>query len=134
MESNSPKSSVTKVRFWTPGRIVISLVAIGLVSAVGLSSCNSNETPVANANTPANRIVITSAPTNRSNTTAPTNAPPVASVALPADVRETKLKTLPGDSLKLSDYSNKVIVVNTWATRCGPCRQEIPDLVKMSNE
>lgn len=133
MDSNSPKSSVTKARFWTPGRIVISLVAIGLLSIIGVSSCNSNETPVANANAPANRVVITSAPTNRANPTSPANAPP-ASVALPADVRDTKLKTLNGDSLKLSDYSNKVVVVNMWATWCGPCRQEIPELVKMSNE
>jgi len=128
MAAVSPNDNTTKKRFWTPGRIVITLVAVGLISAFGLSSCNSNETPVTNA--PTNRVVITSAPTNRADTT----APPAASVALPAGVRDTKLKTLNGDSFKLSDYSNKVVVVNMWATWCGPCRQEIPELVKMSNE
>src|SRR2546429_2923248 len=128
MAAGSPNDNATTKRFWTPGRIVITIVAVGLISAFGLSSCNSNETPVANA--PTNRVVITSAPANRGNSI----APPVASVALPADVRGTKLKTLDGESFALSDYSNKVVVVNMWATWCGPCRQEIPELVKMSNE
>src|SRR5205807_1869497 len=39
-----------------------------------------------------------------------------------------------GESLKLSDFTNKVVVVNIWATWCGPCRQEMPELVKISNE
>src|ERR1043165_455318 len=129
MAVSSPNDKATKKSFWTPGRIVITLGAMGLISAFGLSSCNSNETPVTNA--PANRVVITSAPTNRGNTI---TAPPGASVAVPPNVRDTTFKTLNGESAKLSDYANKVVVVNMWATWCGPCRQEIPELVKMSNE
>ena len=128
MAVSSPNDNATKKTFWTPGRIVVTILTVGLICAFGLSSCNSNETPVTNA--PTNRVVITSAPANRGNTT----APPVTSVAVPANIRETTLKTLDGDSFKLSDYSNKVVVVNMWATWCGPCRQEIPELVKMSNE
>ena len=128
MADSSPHDKATNKRFWTPGRIVITLVAVGLITAFGLSSCNSNETPVTNA--PNNRVVITSAPANRANTT----APPVTSVAVPANVRDATFKTLDGESAKLSDYSNKVVVLNMWATWCGPCRQEIPELVKMSNE
>ena len=128
MAAGTPNDNGTNKRFWTPGRIVITLVAVGLISAFGLSSCNSNETPATNA--PTNRVVITSAPANRANTT----APPVTSVAVPANVRDATFKTLDGNSAKLSDYSNKVVVVNMWATWCGPCRQEIPELVKMSSE
>jgi thiol-disulfide isomerase/thioredoxin len=129
MAANSPDAAAPKKSFWTPGRIAITLAAVGLIAALGVSSCNSNETAVNNA--PANRVVITSAPTNRANSV---TAPPVVSVALPADVRETTFKTLDGDSAKLSDYANKVLVVNLWATWCGPCRSEMPELVKMSNE
>ena len=129
MAVSSPNDNATRKSFWTPGRIVITLVAVGLISAFGLSSCNSNETPVTNA--PANRVVITSAPANRGNTI---TAPPGASVAVPPNVRDATFKTLNGESAKLSDYANKVVVVNMWATWCGPCRQEIPELVKMSNE
>jgi peroxiredoxin len=39
-----------------------------------------------------------------------------------------------GASIKLSDYSGKVMLVNLWATWCGPCRMETPELVKLNKE
>ena len=39
-----------------------------------------------------------------------------------------------GTPIKLSDYSGKVMLVNLWATWCGPCRMEIPELVKLNKE
>jgi thiol-disulfide isomerase/thioredoxin len=49
-------------------------------------------------------------------------------------MRDTKLTTLDGGSLKLSDFADKVLIVNIWATWCGPCKLEMPELVKISNE
>ncbi|MCX8081876.1 MAG: TlpA family protein disulfide reductase [bacterium] len=40
------------------------------------------------------------------------------------------LKDINGKSVKLSDYKNKVIILNFWATWCPPCIGEIPDFVK----
>ena len=109
--------------FWTPGRVVLTIAGLGLVTALGLSSCNSNE------------VATTNAPVNRPANAPATNAqPPAVPVALPADLRDTKLQTLEGEALKLSDFSDKVMIVNIWATWCGPCRQEMPELVKISNE
>jgi peroxiredoxin len=119
----SPKRAGGK-SFWTPGRVVLTLIAVGLISALGLLSCNSNE--VATTNAPANRVTNTP-PLN----TAP---PPGASVTLPQELRDTSLQTLDGDSLRLSDFADKVVVLNIWATWCGPCRLEMPELVKISNE
>jgi glutathione peroxidase-family protein len=59
---------------------------------------------------------------------------PSGPVELSQQIRDTSVKTLDGDSVKLSDYHNKVLVVNLWATWCGPCRQEMPELVRMSSE
>ncbi|MDX3644431.1 TlpA disulfide reductase family protein [Streptomyces sp. MB09-02B] len=36
--------------------------------------------------------------------------------------------TVDGGSVRLSDYRGQVVVVNAWASTCGPCRIESPDL------
>lgn len=41
------------------------------------------------------------------------------------------LKDLKGNPVALSQFKGKVIVLNLWATWCGPCRKEIPDLIKL---
>lgn len=39
-----------------------------------------------------------------------------------------ELKTLDGQSMKLSDLRGKRVIVNLWATWCPPCRAEMPDM------
>jgi thiol-disulfide isomerase/thioredoxin len=58
----------------------------------------------------------------------------VRSIPLPASLLETPLTTIDGKSLKFSDYNGKVVVINMWATWCGPCRIETPELIQMSKE
>ena len=42
-----------------------------------------------------------------------------------------KLQTLNGETVQLSDYKGKRVIVNFWATWCPPCRAEIPDFQKL---
>jgi peroxiredoxin len=68
------------------------------------------------------------------NASAPAPAAPPEPIDLPPEVSVVPLKDAKGASFKLADFFGKVMVVNLWATWCGPCRREIPELVKLHKE
>jgi len=51
---------------------------------------------------------------------------------LPAPLFETV--DLSGNAERLSDQTGKVVLVNIWATWCGPCRKEMPKLDRLYRE
>lgn len=44
---------------------------------------------------------------------------------------EMAFKTTEGKEIKLSDYKDKVLIVNFWASWCLPCMKEFPSLVNL---
>ncbi|BCB05674.1 redoxin domain-containing protein [Bacillus sp. KH172YL63] len=40
------------------------------------------------------------------------------------------LETLDGESVRLSDYQGKKVILNFWATWCPPCKAEMPHMQK----
>lgn len=44
------------------------------------------------------------------------------------------LKNTAGDDVKLSSFRGKVVIVDVWATWCGYCVREIPDIIKFQEE
>ena len=105
------------ITFWSPLRLVSTLIVLGLVAAFAASSCNSND-PESKA--PA--------------TAAKPGASPAATLPVPPVVLATEMRSTNGQPIKLSNYSGKVLLVNLWATWCGPCRRETPELVRLHKE
>jgi thiol-disulfide isomerase/thioredoxin len=59
---------------------------------------------------------------------------PAELTVLPESVFKRQLKSLDNGSFSLADFGGKVIVVNLWASWCGPCRREVPEYEKVRKE
>ena len=115
-------------KVWSRGRIMSVAASLAVILPLAIVSYHIGDlVPVATATTPE--------PVN-ANAPAPAPAPaaPPALTELPPPVSVAPLKDAKGASFKLADFFGKVMVVNLWATWCGPCRREIPELVKLHKE
>lgn len=58
----------------------------------------------------------------------------IANVAQHSLAPEFSLPDLTGQTLDLSAYRGKVVLLDFWATWCDPCREEIPGFVELQNK
>ncbi len=69
------------------------------------------------------------------------NAAPAAPVGQTCDPKVAKtaklnytLKDINNRDVRLSDFKGKVILLDFWATWCGPCKTEIPGFIELQNK
>lgn len=58
-------------------------------------------------------------------------AMPALAVTVQDAAPDFTLKSLQGSNLRLEEYRGQVVLINFWASWCGPCRQEMPLLDRL---
>src|SRR5919206_3706196 len=108
-----------------------TLLALSLACAAfaAASAAQSGRRPVAPPAPPAVVEPTPSAPPARE---AP--APRATYDRLPEVLMNRELRSLDSGSFHLSDFGGKVLVINLWASWCGPCRREIPDFEEVRRD
>lgn len=57
-----------------------------------------------------------------------------ARVAPQAQAPDFTLRQLDGPNLRLAEQRGRVVMINFWATWCGPCRIELPHLARLHDK
>jgi thiol-disulfide isomerase/thioredoxin len=120
--------------FWTAGRIIATVVVAAMIATIGYTLFTHQDEGQAVSNT-----VLPGTDTSKLSAAQPNPGNPEANktAAQPADAKappDFEVPKLDGSSFKLSSYKGKVLVLDFWATWCPPCRDGIPQLVRIDKE
>ena len=115
--------------------LFVSLLSVSLAFV----SCNKNET-TDNSNKKQDNSTQNTQQVNKNNNSNNTSGTPASFEVKNIGSSENKQEMVDftwnenGKDVKLSDFKGKVIVLNFWATWCGPCKRELPSLSQLSTD
>ena len=106
----------------------IILFATLVVTFSVLTGCSGSSANQTTANAPEQGTTQSNPSPAGDTEKKKTDYPPIATAVAQAD-----MKNLDGTTFKVADRKGKVLLLNMWATWCGPCRAEMPSLVRMQD-
>ena len=110
--------------------VVLSIAFSSLTACNNSSSANGQKGPVIEVGSNASNSAGKSDSANTTSGETGENPYPPA----PEAILATENKDLEGNVLKFADFKGKVVLINLWATWCGPCRAEMPHLIEMQEK
>ncbi len=103
--------------------------SIDITAAAETTQTGTADTSSAAASTPpGDNTFSSSADTRTEETSSAAEGITVGSLAY-----DFTLKDYDGNDVSLSDYRGKIVILNFWASWCGPCREEMPDFQKIQD-
>lgn len=122
-EQVEPPRPSRKSAWLAMGAVAAALGLLWLAPGVGSNATQQSDTQ-------AGTVQSGSSSGDGATTIDPDAAADALAVGKPAPLQFT-MKDMNGIDVKLASFKGKVILLNFWATWCGPCREEIPSLVEL---
>ena len=110
-------------------RKTILLLLVAAVTALSAASQSGRKIIPRPMQTPPVQAPMNSEPEPRPDTRRA--SAPAKLLSLPETLRAREIRKVDGGSFRFSDFPGKVVVINLWASWCGPCRNEIPEYEKV---
>jgi thiol-disulfide isomerase/thioredoxin len=102
--------------------IALTIAISSFTGCGGSQNVNSNAVPPPNASPSAAPSIVSQ------------EKPSSEYPQLAAAVAQADLKNMDGSTFKIADKKGKILLINLWATWCGPCLSEMPALVTMQQK
>ncbi|MFJ8262856.1 peroxiredoxin family protein [Rummeliibacillus sp. NPDC094406] len=107
------------------------IIIMGLITMVAMNVLGNEKKPIDWKETVK---TAETAKTAKKTETASTNEKEDTTSQVEYVAPDFELKTLEGETVRLSDYIGKKVIINFWATWCPPCNEEVPHMQKVYEE